>query len=36
MSANESNPIHVACPCCEAVLTIDPALAVVLDYKAAR
>jgi predicted metallo-beta-lactamase superfamily hydrolase len=33
MSTNETKPIHVACPCCDAMLTIDPALAVVLDHK---
>ena len=33
MSINETKPIHVACPCCDAMLTIDPTLAVVLDHK---
>jgi predicted metallo-beta-lactamase superfamily hydrolase len=33
MSTNENRTIHVACPCCDAMLTIDPALAVVLDHK---
>ena len=33
MSTNENKTIHVACPCCDAMLTIDPALAVVLDHK---
>lgn len=31
--SNESKTIQVACPCCDATLTIDPALAVVLDHK---
>lgn len=31
--ANDNKPIHVTCPCCDARLTIDPALAVVLDHK---
>ena len=26
--------IQVTCPCCDAVLTIDPSLGVVLDHKA--
>ena len=33
MSTNDNKTIHVACPCCDAMLTIDPALAVVLDHK---
>ena len=33
MSDNESTTIHVTCPCCDAMLTIDPMLAVVLDHK---
>ena len=33
MSANESKTIQVVCPCCDAMLTIDPTLAVVLDHK---
>ena len=31
--SNETNTIHVTCPCCDAILTIDPVLAVVLDHK---
>ena len=34
MPTNESKPIHVTCPCCDATLTIDPTLSVVLDHKA--
>jgi hypothetical protein len=33
MSTNESKTIQVTCPCCEAILTIDPALGAVLDHK---
>jgi len=33
MPTNESTTIHVTCPCCDAMLTIDPTLAVVLDHK---
>jgi hypothetical protein len=33
MSENQSSTIKVTCPCCEAVLTVDPALAVILDHK---
>lgn len=33
MPTNESTIIHVTCPCCDAVLTVDPTLAVVLDHK---
>jgi|GraSoiStandDraft_52_1057288.scaffolds.fasta_scaffold196498_2 hypothetical protein len=33
MSANEAKTIQVTCPCCEATLTIDPALGAVLDHK---
>lgn len=33
MSTNEFKTIQVACPCCDAKLTIDPTLAVVLDHK---
>lgn len=29
----ESTTIQVACPCCGATLTIDPALPAVLDHK---
>jgi len=33
MSKNESSNIIVTCPCCDAILTIDPALPAVLDHK---
>jgi hypothetical protein len=33
MPVNESTTIQVTCPCCEATLTIDPALGAVLDHK---
>jgi predicted metallo-beta-lactamase superfamily hydrolase len=33
MSQNNNSSITVTCPCCDATLTIDPALAVVLDHK---
>ena len=33
MPTNESTTIHVTCPCCDAMLTIDPTLSVVLDHK---
>lgn len=33
MSTHESKTIQVTCPCCDAKLTIDPALSVVLDHK---
>ena len=31
--SNETKTIHVTCPCCDATLTVDPVLAVVLDHK---
>lgn len=31
--SDQNKTIHIACPCCDAVLTIDPELAVVLDHK---
>ena len=31
--SNENKTIQVTCPCCDAMLTIDPTLAVVLDHK---
>ena len=31
--SNENKTIQVTCPCCDAMLTIDPMLAVVLDHK---
>ncbi len=33
MPTNESTTIQVTCPCCDAILTIDPALSAVLDHK---
>ena len=33
MAANETNTIQITCPCCDATLTIDPALGAVLDHK---
>ena len=33
MAANQTTTIQVTCPCCDAMLTIDPTLAVVLDHK---
>jgi len=33
MSDKDSTTIQVACPCCDAVLTIDPSLSAVLDHK---
>ena len=33
MPTNESTTIQISCPCCDAILTIDPTLAVVLDHK---
>jgi predicted metallo-beta-lactamase superfamily hydrolase len=33
MSENQMTTIQVTCPCCDATLTIDPGLAVVLDHK---
>lgn len=33
MPTNESTTIQVTCPCCDAMLTIDPTLSVVLDHK---
>ncbi|MBM4260129.1 MAG: hypothetical protein FJ145_01680 [Deltaproteobacteria bacterium] len=33
--SNETKTIQIACPCCDAMLTIDSTLAVVLDHKAA-
>jgi hypothetical protein len=31
--SNQNTTIQVNCPCCDAILTIDPALAAVLDHK---
>jgi hypothetical protein len=31
--SDKSPTIEVQCPCCSAQLTVDPALAVVLDHK---
>jgi hypothetical protein len=33
MSNEAAKVIHVTCPCCDAILTIDPSLATVLDHK---
>jgi hypothetical protein len=33
MPTNESTTIQVTCPCCDAILTVDPALGAVLDHK---
>ena len=33
MSNNDQRTIQVTCPCCDAILTIDPSLPAVLDYK---
>jgi hypothetical protein len=33
MPTNESTTIQITCPCCDATLTVDPALAAVLDHK---
>jgi hypothetical protein len=33
MSEKPSTTIQITCPCCDAVLTIDPALGAVLDHK---
>jgi len=33
MAANKSTTIQITCPCCDAILTIDPALSAVLDHK---
>jgi predicted metallo-beta-lactamase superfamily hydrolase len=31
--SDQSKNIQVTCPCCDAILTIDPALGAVLDHK---
>lgn len=33
--STENKTIQITCPCCDATLTIDPDLAVVLDHKVA-
>ncbi|HEY2919644.1 MAG TPA: hypothetical protein VGK77_11705 [Candidatus Binatia bacterium] len=33
MSENPNSTIQITCPCCDAILTIDPALSAVLDHK---
>ena len=33
MDENKSNTVQVTCPCCEATLTIDPALGAAPDHK---
>jgi hypothetical protein len=32
MARKSAEPIEVACPCCQAKLTVDPQLAVVLSH----
>ncbi len=34
MAKNSASPVEVICPCCQAKLTIDPQLAVVLSHVA--
>jgi hypothetical protein len=33
MPTNETTTIQITCPCCDATLTVDPALGAVLDHK---
>ncbi|MBI3000212.1 MAG: hypothetical protein HYY46_17440 [Deltaproteobacteria bacterium] len=33
MSDKETSTIQITCPCCDAILTVDPSLAVVLNHK---
>ena len=33
MPTNESTTIRVTCPCCDAILTIDPGLSTVLTHE---
>ena len=33
MSDQATKTIQVSCPCCDAILTIDPSLPAVLDHK---
>ena len=33
MAANDKTTIQITCPCCDAILTIDPSLPAVLDHK---
>ena len=33
MAENEKTTIQIACPCCDAILTIDPVLPAVLGHK---
>jgi hypothetical protein len=33
--SDKPTTLQITCPCCDATLTIDPELAVVLDHKAA-
>lgn len=33
MSDDTSKTIQISCPCCSAILTVDPALAAVLEHK---
>jgi hypothetical protein len=34
MAKNSNQPLHVACPCCHAKLTVDATLGVVLSHEA--
>ena len=33
MAENKSSTITLTCPCCDAILTVDPSLSAVLDHK---
>ena len=33
MDENKSNTIQITCPCCDAILTIEPTLGAMLDHK---
>jgi len=33
MAENEKTTIQIVCPCCDAILTVDPSLPAVLDHK---
>lgn len=34
MGKKDAKPVHITCPCCQAKLTVDPALEVVLAHEA--
>ena len=34
MAQNNSDPLNVTCPCCQAKLTVDPVFGVVLSHEA--